>query len=281
MSVNNLAHVPDLRTPARQVVVMPNVDTLYTHGWLNRSSGPLWFHVPKIEGRYYTFQLMDAYTDNFTTVGTRNDGGAAGDCAILPPRWTGDVPAGLQRIEAPTPVVWMLGRILAGEGEDDLRVARALQRQCTLAPLRDFGKSISELDPLPGRAAPSPPGHATPSRSGYERRRFFADLAKLMSVNEPHTRDPALVRQFVAIGLTPCGVLDLEKLDSPVRRGLERPSLPLARSLNPVSEPSAPCGTAGSFTTLAVGRTIISAGQRSRGWRSVLTIPKKPSMSKP
>ena len=44
MSVNHLAHVPDLRTPATQVGVMPNVDTLYTHGWLDLSSGPLWFH---------------------------------------------------------------------------------------------------------------------------------------------------------------------------------------------------------------------------------------------
>ena len=44
MSINHLEHVPNLRTPASQVGVMPNVDTLYTHGWLDLSSGPLWFH---------------------------------------------------------------------------------------------------------------------------------------------------------------------------------------------------------------------------------------------
>jgi hypothetical protein len=222
MSVNHLAHVPDLRTPARQVAVMPNVDTLYTHGWLDLSSGPLWFHVPKIEGRYYTFQLMDAYTDNFAYIGTRTNAGAEGDYAILPPRWTGGVPAGLQRIEAPTPIVWMLGRILAGEVEDDLRVARALQRQFTLASLRDFGKSISEPDPLPPRAPPAPQVMPNQAVAAMNAAAFFADLAKLMSVNEPHTRDQALVRQFAAIGLTPRGEFDLEKLDTPVRRGLER-----------------------------------------------------------
>ena len=148
MSVNRLAHVPGLATPASRLGVSPNVDTLYSVGWLDLSSGPLWFHVPKIEGRYYTFQFMDGYTDNFAYVGTRTNGGAAGDYAILPPRWTGDVPAGLQRIEAPTPFVLMAGRILAGEVEDDLQVARALQRQFTLARLGDFGKSLPEPDPV-------------------------------------------------------------------------------------------------------------------------------------
>ena len=148
MSVNHLGHRPNLSTPASQVAVMANVDTLYTLGWLDLSSGPLWFHVPKIEGRYYTFQFMDAYSDNFAYIGTRTNGGAAADYAILPPHWPGDVPAGLQRIEAPTALVWMLGRILAGEAEDDLRVARALQRQFTLARLGDFGKSLPEPDPV-------------------------------------------------------------------------------------------------------------------------------------
>jgi hypothetical protein len=201
---------------------MANVDTLYTFGWLDLSSGPLWFHVPKIEGRYYTFQFMDAYTDNFAYIGTRTNGGAAGDYAIVPRRWTGDVAAGLQRIEAPTPVVWMIGRILAGEVEDDLLVARALQRQFTLVPLRDFGKSIPKPDPVGPRAAPAPRLTARRSVAAMNAASFFADLAKLMSVNEPHPRDHALVRQFAAIGLTPGGDFDLEKLDAPVRRGLER-----------------------------------------------------------
>ena len=59
---------------------------------------------------------------------------------------------------------------------------------------------------------------------------FYTDLAKLMSVNEPHTRDQTLVRQFAAIGLTPGGDFDLEKLEAPVRRGLER-AVPSARAL--------------------------------------------------
>src|SRR6516162_5940458 len=181
MSVNHLGHRPNLSTPASQVAVMANVDTLYTLGWLDLSSGPLWFHAPKIEGRYYTFQFMDAYTDNFAYVGTRTNGGAAGDYAILPPRWTGEVAAGLQRIEAPTPVVWIIGRILAGEAEDDLRVARALQRQFTLAPLRDFGKPISEPGPPPHRAAPAP--RITPSQAvaAMNAPAFFTELAQLMS----------------------------------------------------------------------------------------------------
>jgi hypothetical protein len=113
-------------------------------GWLDLSSGPLWFHVPKIEGRYYTFQLWTA------TPTTLHMSAHVPTSALQPTmrscRRTGreTFPQGLQRIEAPTSIVWMLGRILAGEAEDDLRVARALQRQFTLARLGDFGKSLRE-----------------------------------------------------------------------------------------------------------------------------------------
>jgi hypothetical protein len=115
----------------------------------------------------------------------------------------------------------MLGRTLASEAEDDLRVARALQRQFTLAPLGDFGKSLPEPDPVTLREAAlrvTPPQAVAAMNAAA----FFADLAKLMSVNEPHTSDQALVHQFAAICFTLGAEFDLEKLEAPVRRGLER-----------------------------------------------------------
>jgi len=57
---------------------------------------------------------------------------------------------------------------------------------------------------------------------------FFADLAKLGSVNEPHARDQTLVRQFAVIGLTPRGEFDLEKLEAARLHSTIRP--PVQRS---------------------------------------------------
>jgi hypothetical protein len=76
---------------------------------------------------------------------------------------------------------------------------------------------------------------------------FFADLAKLMSVNEPHLRDQALVRQspLLASHQAVNSISKSWRLHSAA--AWSEPSLPLARSLNPVSEPPAPCGTAGSL----------------------------------
>ena len=101
-------------------------------------------------------------------------------------------------------------------------MARALQRQFTLAPLRDFSKPISEPGPPPPRAAPASRIIPNQALAAMNAAAFFTELAKLMSVNEPHTSDQALVHQFGAIGLTPGGEFDLEKLDAPVRRGLDR-----------------------------------------------------------
>ncbi len=217
---NHFAHVANLSTPASRFVVLPNVDTLYSSAWLDLAQGPLWFHVPEIKGRYYTFQFMDAYSDNFAYVGSRLNHGAAADYAILPPHWSGDVPAGLRKIESTTPVVWLLVRILAGEVEDDLQAARALQHRCTLAPLRDYEKSAPPDPPVAIR----PPAQTTPPKvvAAMNAAAFFADLARLMSTNHPHSIDQALVHQFAAIGLVPGRDFDLEKLDAPVRRGLER-----------------------------------------------------------
>ena len=185
--------------------------------------------MPEIRDRYYTMQFMDAYTNNFAYVGTRTNGGAARDYAIVPIEWTGPVPAGLEKIESPTAAVWLLGRILAGEGEEDLTAVRALQHQCTLAPLRDYGKGTVPGEP-PLRAAQTlsipPPKQVAAMNAGE----FFSEMARLVKVNVPREHDLALVRQFAAIGLRPGDPFDIEKLDPAVRRGLVR-AVPAARAL--------------------------------------------------
>ena len=220
--VNHFAHLPNLSTPATRAVVYPNVDTLYSSAWLDLSQGPLWLHVPEIRGRYYTVQFMDAYTDNFAYVGTRTNGGAAMDYAIVAARSQAVVPAALTKIEAPTPVVWVLGRLLAGDTEDDLAPARALQRQFTLAPLREYGKGPAPPDgppPNPAGSARRPPPRLVAGMNAGE---FYGELARLMKTSLPRDRDAPLVRQFAVAGLAPGEAFDIEKLDPSVRRGLTR-----------------------------------------------------------
>ena len=79
-------------------------------------------------------QLMDAWTNNFASIGRRTTGTGAGKFAIVGPHWKGILPSGVEEVKAPTNTVWILGRILV-KGEDDVDNARAIQKQFTLTTL--------------------------------------------------------------------------------------------------------------------------------------------------
>lgn len=151
---NVLLNVTQLSTPAQRLVVAPNVDTLYTTARLDLAAGPLVLHVPAERGRYYTMQLLDAYTNSFAYVGRRATGTGAGDWAIAGPGWHGPLPRGVHRIDAPTRTVWLLGRTLVG-GPGDLAAAKAVQRGYALsrpggdAPIPPVFLARSTLMPLP------------------------------------------------------------------------------------------------------------------------------------
>jgi hypothetical protein len=64
-SVNTMVNFKELLGPDWTAVVSPNRDTLYSPTYLDLEEEPLVFHVPDLGDRYYTFQLIDFYTNNF------------------------------------------------------------------------------------------------------------------------------------------------------------------------------------------------------------------------
>src|SRR5438270_8339840 len=58
-----LVSVDNISSPENRVIVLPNVDTAYTAANLDLSDQPFVLHVPAIAGRYYVFELLDAYTN--------------------------------------------------------------------------------------------------------------------------------------------------------------------------------------------------------------------------
>jgi hypothetical protein len=132
---NQLINVTELSTPAQRLVPAPNVDTLYTVARVDLRNGPLVIHVPDEQGRYYTLQFLDAYTNTFAYIGRRVTGTRAGNYAVVGPGWRGPLPSGVRRITSPTPTTWLLGRTLVN-GPSDLEQVHAIQRGYTLTPLR-------------------------------------------------------------------------------------------------------------------------------------------------
>ncbi|HOB14805.1 MAG TPA: DUF1254 domain-containing protein [Novosphingobium sp.] len=115
-------------------VTAPNNDTIYSSAFFELSGGPIELAIPTLHDRYFSVAFMDAFTDNFAYVGTRETKGVGGRTWLVGPNWRGTVPAGVRLIRSTTNDVWMLARILV-DGPADLAAAEAVQKQVTMTPI--------------------------------------------------------------------------------------------------------------------------------------------------
>ena len=115
---NQFLHIPILGNPSFRSVVRPNVDTLYSTAWLDLSREPVVMTVPPSNGRYYLMQCMDAWTNVFAAPGIRTLGDKGARYAIVGPDWKGPLPTHVEVVRAPTPMVWVLGRIYVRDPAD-------------------------------------------------------------------------------------------------------------------------------------------------------------------
>ena len=228
--VNNFGHIADLADAKFRDVVTPNNDTIYSIGWLDLSEQPLVLHVPDMKGRYYVFELLDAYSNNFENIGRRKYGTNEANYAIVGPGWSGTLPAGVKRIDSPSNTVWIIGRTLVG-GREDLPSVHALQKQYALAPLSAYGARAASVgagsaetkwttDPrtLAGLAQ-TPEGLA-----------FFEMLGDVLRANPPEEQEAALVSQFEQIGLSAERGFRKNELSPAALAGLLR-AIPVAQRL--------------------------------------------------
>lgn len=215
---NQLFHADKLADPTAVDVVSPNNDTLYSAGWLDLRGEPMVLTVPDYAGRFYTIQLIDAYTNNFGYISQRRDGFKAQTVAFVPPGWTGKLPAGVRRIDAPTPSV--LVALRSGvDGPPDIPNVARLQKQVRLVPLSKYGSEWVPPATVPVVAARKYEGPLA----------YWEEVGDLVADNPPPERDDGLLGLFKEIGLTRNG-FDASRLDAAKRRGLQR-ALPAGRAI--------------------------------------------------
>jgi hypothetical protein len=127
--VNVLANAQKLAEAGADGVVAPNNDTLYSLAQIDLGDGPVVLKLPKMDGRYYTFEFLEPYTNVVGYIGRRLDGSAGGTWAL---EWSGakskkPLPKGVKRFKSSARSLWMIGRTLVQGGADTAK-ARALRR---------------------------------------------------------------------------------------------------------------------------------------------------------
>lgn len=173
---NAIAHSARTWTDQDRDFNTPTVDLLYSNAWLDLRAGPVVLEVPA-HRRFFVVELLDAWTNNFLNLGTRNVPQEGARYALLAPGAPDSLaPAGTIPVHCPTPLVWLLGRVIV-DGEADLPAARAVQAGFSLqgpavaAPfaslarwqdtgdaaadfLANLARALQDFPPLAGQAAP-------------------------------------------------------------------------------------------------------------------------------
>ncbi len=135
--VNRFSHARKLARPEDRTVVAPNHDTLYSVAWLNLARRPQVLHVPRMH-RFFAFELVSPWTENFRNISTATGDSRGGDFAIVGPDFHGKLPDGVRRIRSPYDRVWLIGRTLIKDESDADRVNR-IQNSYRLQPLSSYG----------------------------------------------------------------------------------------------------------------------------------------------
>jgi hypothetical protein len=151
MPVNSFTHVPQFPRPDSRQVIRPNADTLYSTAWLDLSREPILVHVPDSAGRFYLLQFMDAWTETFADPGKRTTGTADAWFAVVGPNWAGKLPEHVTRFDAPTNIIWLLGRTQTN-GSADYPNVRSFQQGLRLMPLSAYPDGVQKV----GSARDSP-----------------------------------------------------------------------------------------------------------------------------
>ena len=217
--MNTFANILEYPPADMKVVVRPNFDTLYSSAWLDLTKEPVVVSVPDTHGRYYLLPMLDMWTDVFASPGWRTTGTQAGDYAVTPPGWSGSLPAGVVRTDAPTPYVWIIGRTKT-DGPADYAAVNKIQAELKITPLSSWGKTA---EPVVGTVDPAvdmktPPKTAVDTMPAAE---FFATAAEILKLQPPHITDQPILALMQRIGIERGKSFDIDKVDPAIKAGLE------------------------------------------------------------
>src|SRR6202030_243177 len=227
--MNALFSFPAYPTAEMKQVVRPNFDTLYTVGYLDLTKEPMVVSAPDTGGRYYLLPMLDMWSDVFASPGWRTTGTQAGNFIVVPQGWRPDLrdrlieefklPKETQRIDAPTPYVWIIGRTKT-DGPPDYESVHQIQAGLKITPLSEWGKSPKpvevKIDPSVDTKTP-PKIQVDMMPAG----KYFAYAAELLKLQPPHLTDEPIIAQMKRIGIEPGKSFDIDKVGPAVKKGLE------------------------------------------------------------
>ena len=188
-----------------------NNDTFYMSAIVDLTE-PFILSVPDTNDRYYVVDVFNMWQELEHYIGRRVTGTGPEVSRSCPPGWTGELPAGVTRLDVATDKIWLWGRLRLTQGEDVAPVL-ALQKEFRLTSLSAFGKAEQR------RKQPTLP--ALPDIAGDELG-FFTQLGAAVKANPIKPADEALFAQFARYRPDKKRVRSLETRSGPAQGTVAR-----------------------------------------------------------
>lgn len=220
--VNQFGRIRTYVSPDFKDVVRISVNSIWSFAVLDLDKEPMVVSHPDTKGRYVVIQLMNMWTDDFGSIGSRTTGTGAGKFLVAGPKWNGAAPSDVKDVHrCSTRFAWVLVQMSAA-GPQEFAEVNALQDQLQVTPLRAWGKPYTPPSNVPIDPA------VDLTASPYDQVRlmtgemFFKRLATLLKDNPPYAADTSALEKLKRFGIEPGKEFDPSKLDSAIIKGLNR-----------------------------------------------------------
>jgi hypothetical protein len=215
---NHLVNVPRVYTPADTAVQTPNSDTPYSMVGLDLRTEPIVLTVPPIDKkRYFSIQLIDAYTFNFDYIGSRTTGNDGGSYVIAGPGWNGETPKGVKKMfRSETEFAFALFRTQLFNPAD-LDNVKKVQAGYKAEPLSTFlGQPAPAAAPAVDFIKPLTPAEEKTSLE------FFNQLNFVLRFAPTHPSETELMARFAKIGVGGGKTFDASTLPPATKAAIEQ-----------------------------------------------------------
>ena len=204
---NQIVNTPRVYTPADTAIQTPNSDTPYSFVGMDLRAEPVVLTVPAIgKRRYFSIQLIDAYTFNFAYIGSRATGNDGGSFLIAGPSWKGEPPQGVKVIRSETEFVFALYRtqLFNPADLDKVKHVQAGYKAQTLSAF--LGTAAPQAAPAIEFIKPLTPAEEKTSLQ------FFNILNFVLQFCPTNPSETELMARFAKIGVGPGNTIDAGKL---------------------------------------------------------------------
>lgn len=220
--MNQLLKMKGFVSPDFKNIVRISVNSVWSGGVFDLENEPQVFSYPDSKERYFVIQLLNMWTDDFASVGTRTTGSAGGNFLIAGPKWNGTPPPDVKTVyRCSTRFGWVLVQ-MAAAGPQDFPEIHRLQDQLKLTPLSAWRTPYVPPSKVP--VDPDVDLTATP----YDQVRlmtgemFFKRLAFLLKDNPPYPADGPMLAKLKRIGIEPGKPFDRTTVEAAIMKGLNR-----------------------------------------------------------